>query len=326
MYILIGFIIGVLIVYLCMLPRIKKTVKINEDAIKANQELEEENSLLNINIKKLYETEQTISFNIKELLREKENILNHINELRENAESSAQAFYDKSMEVAQINFENAANELAQKYQDSKAACEEEYFIAQKELSENLSKALMEYQRSANKAERALKDLENSVSCAVEAAKRKEELKDKEKFYKINLAEIDLQEIEMIKKVVPYVRDKEAVNKVIWKCYYEKPTSDLIGRVIGTNVVSGIYKITHIDSERCYVGQAVDLASRWRQHIKRGLGAEPATRNKLYPAMMEYGPENFTFEVIELCDREQLDEREDFWQDYFKAKEFGYSIK
>ena len=69
-----------------------------------------------------------------------------------------------------------------------------------------------------------------------------------------------------------------------------------------------------------------MAERWRQHIKRGIGAESATRNKLYPAMQEIGVENFTFEVIEECERSLLDEREDYWQDFYKAKEFGYSIK
>jgi hypothetical protein len=29
-----------------------------------------------------------------------------------------------------------------------------------------------------------------------------------------------------------LRNKEALNKVIWKVFYEKPTTDLIGRVIG----------------------------------------------------------------------------------------------
>lgn len=70
----------------------------------------------------------------------------------------------------------------------------------------------------------------------------------------------------------------------------------------------------------------NLADRWKQHIKRGVGADAPTRNKLYPAMRELGPENFTFEVIEECERSLLDSREDYWQEYFKAKEFGYSIK
>ena len=77
---------------------------------------------------------------------------------------------------------------------------------------------------------------------------------------------------------------------------------------------------------CYVGQAANLAERWKQHIKRGLGADSITKNKLYPAMKAIGVENFSFEVIEECERSKLDEREDYWQDFFKAKEFGYSIK
>ena len=39
-----------------------------------------------------------------------------------------------------------------------------------------------------------------------------------------------------------------------------------------------------------------------------------------------GVENFTFEIIEECPAAELDEREDFWQEYFHAKDFGYSIK
>jgi hypothetical protein len=36
-------------------------------------------------------------------------------------------------------------------------------------------------------------------------------------------------------------------------YYEKPTADLIGRIIGSNVKTGIYKITEISTGKCYVG-------------------------------------------------------------------------
>ena len=109
-------------------------------------------------------------------------------------------------------------------------------------------------------------------------------------------------------------------------YYEKPYNALVGRVIGDKDITGIYKITNILDGKCYVGQAVNIRERWRQHIKRGVGAETPTRNKLYPAMQEVGPENFTFEVIEKVKPEELNEREDYWQEYFHAKDFGYSIK
>ena len=62
---------------------------------------------------------------------------------------------------------------------------------------------------------------------------------------------------------------------------------------------------------CYVGQCVDAANRWKQHIKRGIGAETPTKNKLYPAMLKYGVENFSFEIFEKCPKEKLNEREQY---------------
>jgi len=136
---------------------------------------------------------------------------------------------------------------------------------------------------------------------------------------------DLAEIAKLKSILPFIHNKEVFNKFIYKCYYEKPTTDLIGRVVGEKT-SGIYKITNIENGMCYVGQCVRFSDRWRQHIKRGLGAETVTRNKLYPAMQSIGVEKFRFEIIEECPINQLNERETYWQEFFGAKEFGYSIK
>ena len=169
-------------------------------------------------------------------------------------------------------------------------------------------------------------MQSTVEAADAAAKRAEEIKNQADFYKLQLSEIDLEEIRMLRNIAPYMRDQEPLNKVIWKVYYEKPTTDLIGRVIGSGVHTGIYKITNLDNQKSYVGQAANLSDRWKQHIKRGIGADTPTKNKLYPAMLAIGVERFSFEVIEECSRDMLDEREDYWQEFFKAKEFGYSIK
>jgi len=47
-----------------------------------------------------------------------------------------------------------------------------------------------------------------------------------------------------------------------------------------------------------------------------VGAETPTRNKLYTVMYEIGPENFTFELLEKCEKEKLNEREQFWINYY----------
>jgi hypothetical protein len=82
---------------------------------------------------------------------------------------------------------------------------------------------------------------------VAAAKRAEEIKTKTDFYKLQLSATDIEEIKIMRNIAPCLRDQEPLNKVIWKVYYEKPTTDLIGRVIGSGVHSGIYKITNLEN-------------------------------------------------------------------------------
>lgn len=73
-----------------------------------------------------------------------------------------------------------------------------------------------------------------------------------------LTPIDIEEIKTIRSISHLLRNTEPINKVIWKVYYEKPTTDLIGRVIGSGVHTGIYKITNLNNQMCYVGQAVRI--------------------------------------------------------------------
>lgn len=82
------------------------------------------------------------------------------------------------------------------------------------------------------------------------------MKDQASFYKLNLPAADLEEIQVLRSIENRLRNKEPLNKVIWKCYYEKPTTDLIGRVIGSGVHTGIYKITNLENQMSYVGQSV----------------------------------------------------------------------
>ena len=230
------------------------------------------------------------------------------------------------MELAQEQLDRTLEIIAAKYQEDENACKEHYLQLTKECAEDFQVEMNNLTHDYTILQKSFAQLKLNVDTAVATAKREEEKRQEKNFYRLVLPDSDLNEIAQLRAVEPYLRDKEALNKVIWKVYYEKPYTDLIGRVIGQGIKTGIYKITNIENQMCYVGQAADIASRWRQHIKRGLGAEAPTRNKLYPAMQAIGVENFTFELLEECPREKLDEREDFWQQYHYNINYGYSIK
>ena len=322
LWIILSVLLSVGITYLVLRPRMIATQELDAKTAQENEEirfqniklLAESSSLENINLTLFKQNERLTAAN-----NSATDQLNELNDqilrAEKTAQNAADSFYQAKMEVAQTKLDQELEFISKQHQENISHFSEEYSLI---VSETLDK----FEDLSSK----VKVMQATVDAAVEAAKRAEEMKDNLAFYRIQLSAADIKEIEMLRSVEPYLRDKEPLNKVIWKCYYEKPTTDMIGRVVGTGVKTGIYKLTEIDTGKCYVGQAANIADRWKQHIKRGVGAETPTRNKLYPAMIAAGPENFTFEVIEVCDRAALDDREDYWQDYFKAKEFGYSIK
>ena len=220
----------------------------------------------------------------------------------------------------------AAENMSNKYNQAEEKARSSYLEVVKECANSFQQQIEAKKIELDEVNASLADLSAKLNAAVEANKRAEEQRIKTDFYRLQLTSVDVEEIARLREVTPYLRDSEPLNKVIWKVYYEKPYTDLIGRVVGTGVHTGIYKITNIENQMCYVGQAANIADRWKQHIKRGIGAEAPTRNKLYPAMLEKGVENFTFEIVEECERSKLNDREDYWQEFFHAKDFGYSIK
>lgn len=329
MYILlsiVAFIVGIGVQYLFSRKKINSVQEYNTTIEVANQQLIQENEILSHQKNSLQEDIKNLQFNEQQYVGKIKGLDESLRQAEESAKGAADRFYTQSMELAQERLAQALEKEGIKYQESIQSFLEELATVKQEGVADFQNFIDESVKCKTKLRNELHQLQSSVDAAVAAAKRAEEMLAEKNFYRIQLSDIDIDEIEKLRSVEPYLRDKEPLNKVIWKVYYEKPTNDLIGRVIGSGTHTGIYKITNIDSQKCYVGQAANLADRWKQHIKRGVGADAPTRNKLYPAMRELGPENFTFEVIEECDRSLLDSREDYWQEYFKAKEFGYSIK
>ena len=170
----------------------------------------------------------------------------------------------------------------------------------------------------------LESLKASMAVALEENKRIRQSKEQADFYRIQISDIDVQEIKKIREIEPYLRDTSPLNKVIWKSYYENPFNSMVGRVIGGETKTGIYKLTNTTNGLIYIGKSENIGNRWREHVKKGIGAEAPNRNKLYPAMLATGVENFTFEILEECSSEELDSKEAFWIDYFNSKVDGYN--
>ena len=321
-WIIFGSFIGAITLFLFLLPKLKVYEKINKEIIIMNENAQKEKEKINEEI--ISEKEK-----IKNLLERKEELTNEINQIKEyliKIEESVELTKKKTLNVMQEELSISAEKEREKYLKAEQEYKNHYLKVLDEYSKKFLNDIDDKILLKEKLEKEIEDLKSKSFAAIEAHKRNLEKEENKNFFRLQLSNEDLKEIKELKNVASSLRNSEPLYKVIWKVYYENPYTDLIGRVIGKETVMGIYKIQNLHNGMCYVGQCVDAANRWKQHIKRGIGAETPTKNKLYPAMMKYGVENFSFEIIEKCSKEKLNEREQYWQEYFKAKEFGYSIK
>lgn len=90
--------------------------------------------------------------------------------------------------------------------------------------------------------------------------------------------------------------------------------------------SGIYKITCVVTGKVYVGSAFNLSRRQiehRYHLKRG----DHFNHYLQNAWDKHGASAFEFEVIEECDTEVIQQREQYWVDFYQSTnpDLGFNI-
>lgn len=91
------------------------------------------------------------------------------------------------------------------------------------------------------------------------------------------------------------------------------------------MTSGIYKITNLVNNKMYVGSAVNLVNREKQHFQR-LSKNIHSNIHLQRAFNKHGIDNFLFELLEACPKELLIEREQYWIDKLCTVKNGYNIR
>ena len=258
---------------------------------------------------------------INSLLKEKENINNQINQLNIRIEEKLKYFDDYCLSEYKL-----AEEKIDKHKNN-------LFYASIEYANNLEKAYndaeIQYKQKINDINKEyenisleLNKIKSSLNAAVQANLREKEIEDNTAFYTLQLEEKNLKEIEAIKNIEYILSDPRPLRMLIWTNYYSKRANDLCNRVLGTNKIIGIYKITNLKTKEVYIGKSIDIKERWREHMKCGLGIDTPAGNKLYASMKKYGIDSFSFELLEKCTSEELNEKEKLFIDLYDSYNFG----
>ena len=94
--------------------------------------------------------------------------------------------------------------------------------------------------------------------------------------------------------------------------------------VNNQKIAGIYKIVNKCNGKIYIGQSSDIYGREVKH-RNFLKNNTHHNRHLQYAWNKYGPESFAFSIIEECDLEQLDSRENYWINFYDSYNTGYNL-
>ena len=262
--------------------------------------------------------EQNLYKQIEVLTEQKNELISSQLKGREEIDERLNEWCDSHKSVLDAYLRGEQENIEQKVQTAYDAAQRQITVIEDDIQNTRNSAAQE--KETIQAE--LDKLKASLSAGVEARLREQEKKDQINFYKLSISEADLSDVKMLENLKSSFHKPVVLSKLIWTQYFQKQMTELCDRVLGKKTVCGIYKITNILTEQCYIGQSVNIAERWKQHCKCGLGIEASATNTLYNSMQRDGVWNFTFELIEECSRDLLNEKEAFWIDTYSSNIYG----
>ena len=255
-------------------------------------------------------------------INQKKEFLDHQNKINEDISRSIE---EKKQQL--ITLQEDINKSFIEIDADRENYEKEVAQHKSELEESLQSIVQKYINKEKQLDETIKGYEQKIQAYIEEEKRREEMNSQLDFYRLTLTESEINDVIRLMEFSSSISRPDVLRKLIYKTYFEKQMNDLLGRVVGANSeVSGIYKITHIESKKAYIGQTTNIKDRWRTHLKRGLGIDTPITNKFYNSMMQLKPWNFTWEVIEYCPKEQLNEKEKYWIDFHQTNSWGWNSK
>lgn len=298
----------------------KKFQKEEERLIKDYEELEAKLAARAKGIQDNYaEKEKWLKWDLDKLKKDKETLDRHICELKDFGQRQIDEKI-KDYEQLRLTQINHSLELEEKRKQELLQRQLDDFIASAAETKKSVNEEIEELRSLLEDYKSKRDLIN------QAIVHEKEIHEQQDFYRIVLNESDKEDIQLLNTIEMRLHSREALYKLIYDVFYKKPLNDMINRVLQGKEFCGIYRITNLKTNEAYIGKSTNIKTRWQNHCKTAIGLDGMARTKIHSAMKEYGIDNFSFEVLEKCTKENYSEREKYWINFYETNVYGYNIQ
>lgn len=171
---------------------------------------------------------------------------------------------EKEKQIFEEQHEKEKNNIFEQinlYKENLSYASEQYLYA---LEQSYTKAEQEYDiKMQNLAEekelceKELNKMREALSAGVQANLREMKKEQNIQFYKLSISDKDLEDVIRLEEVKSFLHQPVILSKLIWSTYFQKQTTEMCNRILGTKKICGIYKITNLKTQQCYIGQSVN---------------------------------------------------------------------
>ena len=241
------------------------------------------------------------------------NKIKEIDASMEEQRQKRQADLDSDFETRKRNIELALENTVKECDDQA----EQAKSIMAEIIQQCTDTSNEYYQKVADAQERFNSIERTLA-------QYEKDKQAKLFYTIQLPDEYKDDIEfLLTTVAAKVQHPDIISKLVW-AEYVKPNLDDTFKRIEIKAEPGIYKITNIDTGKCYIGKSTNVKTRIADHFKSSIGIRSIADQAVHHAILKEGFWNWAIEVITYCDKEKLSELEKYYIDFFKAQEHGYN--
>ena len=290
-----------IIVSICVISlniRLRQKHELDIETIKKNDELR----LMQV---ELENTVKQLNLDNNKLKYENQQLDDAIHKKRDNLSETI----EQNKQISELAFNDYIDNLDNRYNQ----VEKEFDYKIDSLREQLSDVTME-----------LDKMKKTRAAAHEALLKEQEVKDNKDNYRLLPSQADLADARRLELVKRELNKPRILSMLVWQTYWQPIAKKQFPLILQDKTKCGIYKITNLITDECYIGQSNDIYRRWSDHCKCGLGIDTPVGNKLYKAIQEYGLENFTFELLVECSQDELNEKEKYFIELYQADTFGYN--
>ena len=293
--------------------------KVNKEVEQQNQQLSQKKDELQREITTLECKEKELSLGIDDLRSQTSLIQQDAASARAKADAARKELdaISNTIYLTEEQQKQLAMHAFSSYCDT---LEVEYCKKDEEFNTKMQNLASSFEQEQTK----LQEIKATRAAAQQALLKEQEIKENKDNYRLIPTENDLSDIVELERVKRNLHKPRILSMLIWSTFWQPLAKVKFPQILQAKTKCGIYKITNTQTDECYIGQSVDVYKRWNDHCKCGLGIDTPPGNKLYKAIQDYGLENFTFELLAECTKEELDAKEKYFIELYQAKEFGYN--